>query len=126
MSIWLALLVGAGGAIGSLLRYGIGRVVIAKHKPSFYGTLLVNLIGSFAIGIFIGLNWGRQHEAAYAFTVIGLLGGLTTYSTLNVQKVMLVDNKSRRVIAGYLAVTYLGGWLLAAAGVGLGDLLHSL
>ncbi|WP_373229867.1 CrcB family protein [Cohnella sp.] len=125
MSLWLALLVGAGGAIGSLLRYGIGRLVIARQKPSFYGTLIVNLAGSFAIGIFIGLNWEHQYQAVYAFTVIGLLGGLTTYSTLNVQKATMVNNESRHVLAGYMAATYLGGWSLTAIGVGLGYLLYT-
>lgn len=125
MSIGLAVLVGIGGAIGSLLRYGIGRLFIAKRRPGYHGTLIVNLTGSLAIGIFIGLNWEHQAVAAYAFTVIGLLGGLTTYSTLNVQKATMVRNAQRRVLAGYLAATYLGGWTLTAIGVGLGYLLHT-
>lgn len=125
MSIGHVLLVGIGGAVGSLLRYGIGRMVNARGKPSFYGTLIVNLFGSLAVGFFIGMNLEQLNQAAYAFTVIGLLGGLTTYSTLNVQKAMMVRSESRRLLTGYIGATYLGGWILTAIGVGLGYLLHT-
>ena len=125
MSVGLAVLVGIGGALGSLLRYGIGRAIISRRKPGYYGTLIVNLSGSFVMGIFIGLNGEHIAVAAYAFTVIGLLGGLTTYSTLNVQKATMVNQAPRKVLAGYLAATYLGGWTITAIGVGLGYLLHT-
>lgn len=118
-------LVGAGGAIGTLLRYGVGRWVTGKGKPPFYGTLIVNLIGSFAMGLLIGLNWESSNRADFAFAGIGVLGGLTTYSTLNVQKAMLWREGSRRTLALYTGATYLGGWILTAAGVGLGRLLST-
>jgi fluoride exporter len=125
MNLWLALLVGAGGAIGTLIRYGVGRSVIAKAKPSFYGTLIVNLTGSFVIGLFIGLRLEQEYYAAYALMGIGFLGGLTTYSTLNVQKAMMSASESRRVLAIYVGTTYVGGFILTAAGVGLGYVLYT-
>lgn len=121
----LAVLVGIGGSIGALLRYGIGRLTIRKGKPSYYGTLFVNVLGAFVIGLFIGLNLEREHAATYAFAGIGVLGGLTTYSTLNVQKATLYRNGSRKTLVYYLALTYVGGIALTVLGVGLGDLLHT-
>ncbi|MCD9024261.1 fluoride efflux transporter FluC [Cohnella silvisoli] len=121
----LVILVGIGGALGALMRYGIGRLFVAKHKPSFYGTLIVNLAGSCAMGLFIGLHLEQEHLAAYAFAVIGILGGLTTYSTLNVQKATMCQKGSRITLALYLGATYFGGFGLTAIGVGLGDLLHT-
>lgn len=123
--LWLAALVGIGGLIGALLRYGFGRLTIRKSKPSYYGTLFVNVLGAFVIGLFIGLNLEQEHAATYAFAGIGVLGGLTTYSTLNVQKVTLYRNGSRKTLVYYLALTYVGGFALTVLGVGLGDLLHT-
>jgi CrcB protein len=125
MNLWLALLVGAGGAIGTLFRYGVGRYVIAKEQPSIYGTLIVNLSGSLIIGLFIGLHLEQEYDEAYALMGIGILGGLTTYSTLNVQKAMMIASGSRRALAQYMGATYVGGFILTAAGVGLGYLLHT-
>lgn len=123
--IWLAGLVGIGGSIGALLRFGIGRLAVRKRKPSYYGTLFVNLAGSLAIGLFIGLNLEQDHAATYAFAGIGMLGGLTTYSSLNVQKATLNRSGSRKTLTAYLALTYVGGFALTALGVGLGNLLHT-
>ena len=124
-SIWLVGLVGIGGSVGALIRYGIGRWAAVKQKPSFYATLIVNLAGSFAIGVIIGVQLEQEHAAAYALTGIGILGGLTTYSTLNVQKATMSRSGSRRTLTYYLAATYIGGFGLTALGIGLGYLLHT-
>jgi fluoride exporter len=121
----LAILVGVGGSLGALMRYGVGHLVAAKQKPGFYGTLIVNLAGSCAMGLFIGLHLEQEHLAAYAFAVVGILGGLTTYSTLNVQKAMMTRRDSRSTLAIYLGATYVGGFGLTAIGAGLGYLLHT-
>lgn len=125
MSLWLFALVGAGGALGSLVRYGAGRWVSGKGRAPFYGTLIVNLAGSFAMGLLIGLGLDSDNRAEYAFLGIGVLGGLTTYSTLNVQKATMWSQGNRRILTIYIAATYLGGWILTAAGVGLGYLLST-
>lgn len=123
MSLWMIGLVGAGGAIGTLMRYGVGRLVTGKGKPPFYGTLIVNLAGSFAMGVLIGLGLESNGGADFAFIGIGVLGGLTTYSTLNVQKASMWSEGRRRTLAMYTGATYLGGWIFTAAGVALGYLL---
>lgn len=116
MNGWLIVLVGAGGAIGTLIRYGVGRAMAAKSKPSHYGTLIVNIVGSFAMGLLLGFGWERDHDAVYAFAAVGMLGGLTTYSTLNVQKASMLRDGARRPLAIYLAATYVGGFAATAAG----------
>ncbi|WP_239617258.1 fluoride efflux transporter FluC [Cohnella mopanensis] len=123
--LWLAGLVGIGGSIGALIRYGIGRLAVNKRKPGYYGTLFVNLAGSLLIGVFIGLQLELEHGPQYAFAGIGVLGGLTTYSTLNVQKATLYGNGDQKTLAWYLAATYLGGFALTGLGVGLGYYIHT-
>lgn len=119
MSLTTLLLVGLGGMLGTLLRYGAGWWAAKQGKPAFLATLAVNLAGCFAIGLLLGLGWPVRHETAYAFAATGILGGLTTYSTLNVQKAMLRKATSRKTIAIYLIATYAGGLLFTAAGAGV-------
>lgn len=116
MSLLTLGLVGVGGAIGTLIRYGAGLVAIRYSKPAFLATLAVNLIGCVFIGLLLGLGWQERHEAIYAFAATGILGGLTTYSTLNVQKATLPQSASRKALRLYLLGTYAGGALSTAAG----------
>ncbi|TFE31796.1 fluoride efflux transporter FluC [Cohnella luojiensis] len=124
-TLWSALLVGFGGSIGTLLRYGIGRLATANGKPGFYGTLFVNLTGSLAMGVFIGLQLEQEHLEIYAIAGIGILGGFTTYSTLNVQKATMFAKGPKRTLVFYLVATYVGGFVFTASGVGLGYLIHT-
>ncbi|RKP55332.1 CrcB family protein [Cohnella endophytica] len=123
--IWTACLVGIGGSIGTLLRYGVSRSAAAKLKPGYYGTLTVNLAGSFAMGMLIGTHLEQTDFAAYAFSGIGILGGLTTYSTLNVQKADLSAKGAKGTLRTYIAATYIGGFGLTAIGVALGNLMNT-
>ncbi|MFC4601955.1 fluoride efflux transporter FluC [Cohnella hongkongensis] len=118
----LACVVGLGGAAGTLLRYGIGRWVTARGRHSVLGTLIANLAGSLAMGVLIGIGLEERQASAYALAGIGFLGGLTTYSTLNVQKASLFrgGGRSKALLAWYVTATYAGGFALTAAGVGIG------
>lgn len=122
MSLLNVCLVGAGGVIGTMLRYGAGLVATKLGKPGFFATLGVNLVGCFFMGVCIGLGWQRTEEHAYAFAATGILGGLTTYSTLNVQKTTLKGAESSKTIVLYLIATYAGGLLMTAAGVAVSSL----
>ncbi|MFC5403167.1 fluoride efflux transporter FluC [Cohnella soli] len=121
----IACLVGVGGAIGALARYGASRVVATKKKPGFYATLTVNLIGSFLMGLLIGWHVESDHAAVYAFVGTGVLGGLTTYSTLNVQKASMLRSGVRRMLFRYIAATYVLGFGLTALGVAIGDMMRT-
>ncbi|MBB6671112.1 fluoride efflux transporter FluC [Cohnella nanjingensis] len=121
MTHWqIAGLVGLGGTIGALLRYGASRYAALRKSKPHYATLAVNVCGSLAMGILAGLDWRDDQPATYAFLGTGILGGLTTYSTLNVQKATMRREGRGRQLAGYAAATYLGGWAAFAAGWTIG------
>jgi fluoride exporter len=89
------LLVGAGGAIGAMARFGFASVIGRLWPMGFpLATLLINIIGSAAMGIFIGLmaRWlpGWQSEARL-FIAVGVLGGFTTFSTFSLDTVALIE-----------------------------------
>lgn len=80
------LYVAMGGALGAVMRYGISSGIYSWFGRSFpYGTLVVNVIGSFAIGIFSILlieKFNVSQELRLAL-VVGVLGALTTFSTFS-------------------------------------------
>ena len=90
------LLVGAGGFIGSVLRYTVsGLVHRAIPFSGFpYGTLVVNLVGCLAIGLLAGLAESRQviGPELRIFLFLGLLGGFTTFSTFAYEGVELIHH----------------------------------
>ena len=88
------LLVGAGGFIGSAMRYLVGTWVQSVSGNAWipYGTLTVNVVGCFLIGLVIGLADTRQllGEGTRALVVVGLLGGFTTFSAFGYETVDMV------------------------------------
>lgn len=80
------LFIGLGGFLGSIARYGLTTVVQMKSASLFpYGTLLVNIIGCFCIGLFITLFQEKVvvGQNFRIFIVIGILGGFTTFSSFS-------------------------------------------
>ena len=115
-----AAMVGSGGFIGALARYGLSGLV-HRQVPfaTFpYGTMAVNLIGCCAIGVIAGLAESRQlfGPEFRTFALIGLLGGFTTFSTFGYETfAMLRDAEYLRVAANVgvhvilgLALVWLG------------------
>ncbi|MFO7286872.1 MAG: fluoride efflux transporter CrcB [Gammaproteobacteria bacterium] len=88
--LWVAL----GGALGSVGRYAVGRVVARVADGGFpFATLLVNVSGSMLIGVLAGLATAGRHSlpaAAEAFLLIGVLGGFTTFSSFSLETLLLV------------------------------------
>ena len=109
-----ALWVAAGGAIGSLARYGLAGTLNESSHP--WGTVLVNLVGSFALGLLVGL-WGFEITASHRVGVsVGLLGGFTTFSAFSVDVLHLWESGRAGLALGSVAVSVLGGLAAALAG----------
>jgi len=90
------LLIGFGSAIGGVLRYLLSTNVYKLAGHSFpYGTLVVNCIGAFLVGlIFIILleRFNGFAEQLRAFLIIGFLGGFTTFSAFSIETINLLEN----------------------------------
>lgn len=115
------LLVFAGGAAGSLMRFGIGEWLNPGHGFPL-GTFTVNVTGSFALGALLaalalrGDDTGRRRDARLLLGT-GLLGGYTTYSALAVETQTLL--RDDRVALGLAYAVGSVGIGLIAAGAGL-------
>ena len=88
------LLIAAGGATGSVLRYWMSNgvhVFLGRGFP--YGTLAVNLLGSFIIGLLYVLLYERLEAGPEwrAFLIIGVLGGFTTFSSFSIETMNLIE-----------------------------------
>lgn len=113
------LLVGIGGFLGSVTRYWISGVVMERSDSGFpLGTLIVNLTGSFLIGIFFAMTLERFSigESSRILLAVGFLGAYTTFSTLMLESYTMMEagellltglNMAGSVILGFLAF-YLG------------------
>jgi fluoride exporter len=118
------LLVMAGGALGAGARFLIGAALLRQLGAHFpWGTLTVNLLGSFGAGLL--LAWLQKPEAASwlrPLLMTGLLGGLTTYSALMVDCLLLWHEIERPGLAlAYLGLTLAGGIALLLVGWHLGQ-----
>lgn len=95
-SVMMALAVAAGGALGAMARYGAGVAATRAFGPNFpYGTLGVNVIGCFAMGLLIGLFAMKEpvDPALKLFLTTGFLGGFTTFSAFSLETILLYDRK---------------------------------
>lgn len=113
------LLLAAGGAIGTVLRFALVSTSIQYFRqPVFpWGTLLVNLIGSLIIGILAGLNESDLlHPGLRTFLFIGLLGGFTTFSSFSLETFQLFRQSQYMLAISYILASTIFGILLAVAG----------
>jgi CrcB protein len=110
-------LVGLGGTLGVLARYGISRLTL--HTDALiWSTVGINIAGSFLLGLLVAESWfDRDFREALG---VGFLGGFTTFSTFSVQIVLDVDAGEPARAAGYLLASVVGGVVAATAGYALG------
>jgi len=103
------LLVALGGGIGSVLRYGTSLIAARWLGVDFpYGTLIVNVVGSFLIGVVQELagETGMIREPTRLFLSAGVMGGFTTYSAFSYETVRLVQlGGVGRAVANVLVTT---------------------
>jgi fluoride exporter len=112
------LLVGAGGFLGSIARYLLGGLVHRWAGSDFpFGTLAVNVLGSFAIGLILALSLerGLVNAPLRLFLTVGLCGGFTTMSTLSYETLALLAQGSTVAalmnVAGNVLLCLAAAWL---------------
>lgn len=114
-----ALFVAIAGGLGSLARYGTGLAAqrwLGDRLP--YGTLLVNLLGCFLIGVVMVFAEGRQLDPRVRVALAGgFLGGFTTYSAFAYETLALAERRSAGWAAAYAALTIAGCFAACAAGL---------
>ena len=108
-----ATVIGSGGFLGAMARYGLSGLVHRKMPMTTFpfGTLGVNLLGCFLIGISVGFLESRQlfGPEFRMFVLIGLLGGFTTFSAFGYETfVMLKDDKYIQAVANTGLHIFLG------------------
>lgn len=104
MTLWVA----AGGAVGAAGRYFVGGHMLRLMGPSFpWGTICVNIVGSFVMGILVGLMAHRLNLTPEwrAFLTVGVLGGFTTFSAFALDVAVMFERKAHLLGALYIAAS---------------------
>lgn len=104
--------IGLGGFLGAIIRYQLSNYLNRAGRLPV-GTLLVNLVGSFLIGIVFGLELSRIWTF---FLASGLAGALTTFSTLQKEFIELWKTDQQKKAILYMFITFGSGILLAFLG----------
>lgn len=118
MTAWL--LVGLGGAAGSLTRYHLGMRIITRFPTRApLGTFLINISGAFLLGL---VTTAVPGETLRLLLADGFLGAYTTFSTLLYEGYVSVRDGQRHFAAGYLAGSIVAGVAAYGAGQALGRL----
>jgi CrcB protein len=111
------LLVGAGGFVGANLRYWLGTWIQGKAGTFPWSTMLINITGSFALGLFMGLFLASAWRDGWRLLIaIGVLGGYTTYSSYAYEAARLLEERSYLAAVGYVS----GNALLSVVGAIVG------
>lgn len=118
------LLVGLGGALGSMARYGVGRAAGALTPAAVWpwGTLTVNVVGGLAMGLlagWLGLKAGAGQEPMRLLIGVGLVGGFTTFSAFSLETVSMIERRQYATAGAYVALSI----TLAVAAVVVGQML---
>ncbi len=121
------LVIGLGGALGSMLRFGLGTFVdntVSKAGQIFpWGTIVVNVTGCFVIGFIFTISAGEGRlmlsTLTRQFIMIGILGGYTTFSSFSLQTLTLAQDGQWSGAAANVLLSI----VLCLVGVWLGALL---
>ena len=121
--------VGLGGGLGSVLRWWVGRLVGEHYHGDFpLGTFLINVSGTFLIGylsVLFGVDWHDRYGHGMvlnAFVLTGMLGGYTTFSSMQLDAVKLAEKRRGRLATSYLLLSVAAGLLSGELG---GALAHA-
>jgi CrcB protein len=106
-----------GGAVGALARAGLAQALTHSDTSWPWATFLVNVAGAFMLGYFATRLQERLPLSAYRrpFLGTGLCGALTTFSTMQLELVRMLDHGRVGLAAGYAVASVLAGFLALAA-----------
>lgn len=108
-------LVAIGGFFGAITRFGISNWFKKRYTSPFpFGTLFINLLGAFLIGLIIGKGANQTWQLLLG---TGFMGAFTTFSTFKLETIQLYFGKNWGMIVVYLGITYTFGILFAFLGM---------
>lgn len=113
--------IGLGRGLGSLLRWWIGHMIASRYPGDLpLGTFVVNISGAFMIGylsVLLTVDWHDRYGLALnAGSLTGLLGGYTTFSTMQLNAAKLAREKRSVAAVSFLLLSVIVGLLAAALG----------
>lgn len=114
------LCISVGGFLGAICRFIVTRK-IQKNKIFPFGTLTVNLLGAFLLGMFFGLQIKGN---LYAFFGVGFMGAFTTFSTFKLESDQLRRTNRKIYFYSNLVISYTFGIGLAFCGMKLGEWMY--
>jgi CrcB protein len=113
-------LVGIGGCLGSILRFWLGSYIGGKMGTRFpYGTLVINITGSFLIGLVFALLTARTHWSPnWRYLVpIGFIGGYTTFSSFEYETLRSIQDGQIGLGLLYVAISVVFGFVAVWGGM---------
>ena len=121
LSMPMLLAVARGGAIGSVARYVVGVVMLRSSSGFPLSTLLINVAGSFFIGLFARLfDAPDHHQVLRVALTVGICGGFTTFSAFSAETVTMLQQGKVGRAALYVMVSLVAGMLATFAGLMVG------
>lgn len=113
--IWLY--IAFGGFAGAISRYSLVKLISTRFPSAIpYGTLSVNILGSFALGMLVGSNMQQASKYSYAALGVGFLGSFTTFSTYAVESLHMSQKQQWSNLIKYQLMSY--GFSVGAAALG--------
>lgn len=125
--LWVAI----GGALGSVSRYWLSNLIASRVGESFpWGTLTINVTGSFVIGIFAALTLpevaGPNRMTIIQFVMVGICGGYTTFSSFSLQTLNLLRDRQYLYAGGNIILSVLLCMIAVWLGFLLGAMFNSM
>lgn len=119
--MWPFIAVGVGGAIGSILRWRISAWLNQPHAWLPWGTLTVNWLGGFLIGILVAFFAHNPYLSSpwKLFLITGIMGGLTTFSTFTSESVGMLQNGAYFTFVSQVCLHLVGSIVLCMVGMAL-------
>jgi CrcB protein len=120
MTLWAVILMAIAGGLGAVARFVLDSIVRMRVEAYPLGTLIINLSGSFLLGLVVGLAGHALPPEWRLILGTGFLGGYTTFSTASYEAVRLAQQGRWREVSLHTIGMAIGAFALAVAGLWLG------